>query len=257
MEQIGQTVLEVGERVKRAAEERRAALPDCRDHPGQKISDCAECLREQAERERAYAESVREDSRIQAVMEAHDSCSAFPARFAEAITDHPNVMEWAATFKNTLSPPLGLVLLGPTGTGKTWQAYGALRAACLHPVPTRIGYRRRQWKAAPFADIMAQLRPRSKVDSEAIMDQLKSVDLLLVDDLAAAKGSEWVEEQTYRLINGRYEAMLPTIFTTNLGGAELREAIGDRIASRLVETCVRVALSGEDRRRIKPREASA
>jgi DNA replication protein DnaC len=43
--------------------------------------------------------------------------------------------------------------------------------------------------------------------------------------------------------------MLPSIFTTNLPLADLRSGLGDRIASRLVETCDRVMLTGSDRRR--------
>jgi DNA replication protein DnaC len=58
-----------------------------------------------------------------------------------------------------------------------------------------------------------------------------------------------VEEITYRLINGRYEAMRPSIFVSNLPTEDFKSAVGDRIASRLAETCVRVALTGPDRRR--------
>lgn len=76
--------------------------------------------------------------------------------------------------------------------------------------------------------------------------------LLLLDDLGAAKTSEWTEELTYRLINHRYEHMLPTLITTNLPTAELRTALGDRVASRLAEMTERVILTGPDRRRTAP-----
>lgn len=255
MDHIGQSVLEVGERVRRAAEERRAALPDCTEHPDHKAHDCPACAAEYETRRQQEWDAHRESLRAEAIHEAQESLATFPPRFRDAVADQPDVLRWAAQFADTDSDPLGLLLLGPTGVGKTWQAYGALRAAVGFPVPTRVGFRRRQWKAAPFADLMASLRPRPRVDSDEVMNQLRTVDLLLIDDLAAAKGSEWVEEQTYRLINGRYEAMLPTIFTTNLALNELREAIGDRIASRLAETCNRVVLAGKDRRRApKPQQ---
>ena len=57
---------------------------------------------------------------------------------------------------------------------------------------------------------------------------------------------------TYRLINHRYEHMLPTLITTNLPTAELRTALGDRVASRLAEMTERVILTGPDRRRTAP-----
>jgi DNA replication protein DnaC len=245
MEDISKTVLEVGQRVRQATLDRRAELPDCHRHPEYKAVDCPAC----AEDERRQLAELREQHRTEAVAAAEQEHAKFPPRFRDAVADHPKVLEWVTQFADPSAIPTSLLLLGPTGVGKTWQAYGALRAASLHPALTRTSYRCRFWTAAPFADLMAMLRPRPKVDSEEVMKDLREVDLLLVDDLAAAKGSEWVEEQTYRLINGRYEAMLPTIFTTNLALNELRDAIGDRIASRLAETCTRVVLAGSDRRR--------
>lgn len=76
--------------------------------------------------------------------------------------------------------------------------------------------------------------------------------MLLLDDLGAAKTSEWTAELTYRLINHRYEHLRPTLITTNLPTADLRTTLGDRIASRLAEMTQRVILTGPDRRRHRP-----
>jgi DNA replication protein DnaC len=247
VDHIAQTVLEVGDRVRRAAGQRHTELPECHIHPGQKALNCDGCAQDQL----ADLAAMREQSRQDAIRRTHDDLTKFPPRFRDATATHPEVLNWATQFATEDTTPTSLLLLGSTGVGKTWQAYGALRQAVTHPVPVRSGYRCRAWIAAPFADLMARMRPRPRVDSEEVMAEYRAADLLLVDDLAAAKGSEWVEEQTYRLINGRYEDMLPTIFTTNLALGELREAIGDRIASRLAETCTRVVLTGADRRRVK------
>jgi DNA replication protein DnaC len=251
VEHIGQSVIEVSERIRRANEERYAALPDCAEHPGYKQRDCVECQQVRAELRQREVEMHLAEQRAEAVYGAEQSFGTFPPRFRSAVADHGQVVAWGEQFADETATPPGLLLLGPTGVGKTWQAYGALKSACVHPIRSRFGYRPRQWKAAPFADLMASLRPRSRYDTEEVMEELKAVDLLLVDDLAAAKGSEWVEEQTYRLINSRYEAMLPTIFTTNLAIGELRDAIGDRVASRLAESCTRIVLAGADRRRAR------
>lgn len=171
----------------------------------------------------------------------------FPKRFVEADADHMDVHAWACRYLLSPKESPSLLIVGPTGTGKTWQAYGALRIAVTQPAgPT--------WQATTFADFIASLRPSAK-DPEANLDRYRSARLLLLDDLGAAKSSEWVEETTYRLLNHRYEAMLPTIYTTNLPLAELREGLGDRLASRLVETCERVVLTGSDRRR-QPKAAA-
>jgi DNA replication protein DnaC len=71
----------------------------------------------------------------------------------------------------------------------------------------------------------------------------------VLDDLGAHKGTEWTAEQTFRLINHRYEQHLATVVTSNLSAPELRARVGDRVTSRLVEMCRHVALKGSDRRR--------
>lgn len=193
------------------------------------------------------------ERRIEVTNHAHIQCDTrFPARYRPAAADHPAVLAWIRrTVAADLGDAPGLLLLGGVGRGKTWQAYGALRIVATAVRPVRgAGWRGPSFAAHTFADLMASLRPRSGVDTEALISRYRSLDMLLVDDLAAGKSSEWVEEATYRIINGRYEAMLPTIYTSNLPLDQLRDTIGDRIASRLAETCTRVVLDGPDRRRL-------
>lgn len=187
----------------------------------------------------------------QVVESAYARCDTqFPRRYVNATTDHPGVTTWADAYRNDPDNTPSLLLLGPTGTGKTWQAYAALRLAATHPRPhPGVGYRTIGWQAGTHADLLASLRPNSRNDTEETFKQLRTVQLLLIDDLGVAKNSEWVEDITYRLVNGRYEQMMPTIFTSNLAVDQLRDALGDRIASRLAETCTRIVLTGPDRRR--------
>ena len=162
-----------------------------------------------------------------------------PPRFRDATATHPAVTAWCASF--TESSP-SLLILGPVGTGKTHQAYGAVRTLAMRGVT--VG-----WHADTAAGLFASLRPRDGSDSEAEYRRVAAVPLLLLDDLGAAKGSEWTEEILYRLINDRYEAMLPGLFTSNIPAPQLRDALGDRVASRLAEMCRQIALRGNDRRR--------
>nr|WSY57840.1 ATP-binding protein [Streptomyces sp. NBC_00886] len=177
-----------------------------------------------------------------------------PARYRRALADHRQITAWADQIARAGRPgPTGpgiaegpsLLIAGPTGTGKTYQAYGAVRALLTRGVRLR-------WEATTSADLHARLRPRAGHDGERELQTLSRSPLLLLDDLGAAKTSEWTEELTYRLINHRYECMLPTLITTNLPTAELRIALGDRVASRLAEMTERVILSGPDRRRTAP-----
>jgi DNA replication protein DnaC len=106
-----------------------------------------------------------------------------------------------------------------------------------------------RWRATTAADLYADLRPRPGVDSERELAAFARCPLLLLDDLGAAKASEWVEEVTYRLVNRRYNHLLPTLITTNLPISDLRDHLGDRVTSRLAQMTDRVAFEPVDRRR--------
>lgn len=136
-----------------------------------------------------------------------------------------------------------LLLLGVTGVGKTYEAYGAMRELAVTGV---YG----QWQVTTAADLYAALRPRHGIDSEAEFRKYRGARLLLVDDLGAErKPTEFTEEINFRLINWRYENHLPTLFTSNVEPKQLAERLGDRVTSRIAEMCQRVAIKGNDRRR--------
>jgi DNA replication protein DnaC len=92
------------------------------------------------------------------------------------------------------------------------------------------------------------MRPRHGIDAEAEFRAVADATLLVLDDLGAAKGSEWVEEINYRLVNHRYEHQLATLFTSNILPRDLAGALGERVSSRLKEMTDRVTLKGTDRR---------
>jgi DNA replication protein DnaC len=186
-----------------------------------------------------------------------------PPRYQDATIDGeaaPGVLAWATelchtaaatarAFNPRVSTGRSLLVLGPVGTGKTHQAYGAIRQI----VHTGVAV---SWLATTAADMYAEarLRPRDwgrNEDAHGItpVNRYMRIPLLLLDDLGAAKASEWTEEITYRVINYRYEQELPTIVTSNLGVPELRDGLGERVASRLREMAIRVPLKGDDRRR--------
>ncbi|WP_346158689.1 ATP-binding protein [Streptomyces roseiscleroticus] len=183
-----------------------------------------------------------------------------PARYRAAVADHPAVAAWVREVAAGGRPgPEGapglaegrsLLIVGTTGTGKTYQAYGAVRSLLIAGVRLR-------WKAVTAADLYAELRPRPGHDGERELMDLARCPLLIIDDLGAAKNSEWTEEVTMRLVNRRYNAMLPTLVTTNLGMTDLRAHVGDRVASRLTEMTDRVILDGPDRRRALAAERRA
>lgn len=86
-------------------------------------------------------------------------------------------------------------------------------------------------------------------NSESILDKLKNVPYLVLDDVAAEKPSDWAREQMYILINYRYEHKLTTSFTSNVSEKLMIENVGGRVVSRLYDMCEFVINNAEDYRR--------
>lgn len=168
-----------------------------------------------------------------------------PVRFREAATDDKDVLAWCEAFGPD-SP--SLLIIGPTGSGKTHAAYAAIRVLAAQGIPVK-------WDALTAPDLYARLRPRDGIDTEGVFQGIASAELLMLDDLGAAKASEWTEEVNYRLVNFRYDRSLPMILTSNLpviaaaGKPSLSAALGERVMSRLSGMCQYVTLRGPDRRR--------
>lgn len=218
------------------AERRTAAQTTCVRHVDSLLDAYGFCMDCEAERENEVANRYWLEELEGQIRER------VPLRFRSAVTDRADVLAWAAQFAADPATAPSLLLLGPTGTGKTHQAYAAARVA--------LTARKATWLATTATDMFATLRPRTGVDTEAVMDRYRNTMLLLIDDVGVAKQSEWVEEVTYRVLNGRYEQMRPTVITSNLVLPDLKHALGDRVASRLAETSVRIVLDGPDRRRL-------
>ena len=94
---------------------------------------------------------------------------------------------------------------------------------------------------------------RYEDDKEAVfrlMQKIMNVPLLMLDDIGAGTMSDFAREQTFIIINARYENELSTISTSNLSLKELAsdKHLGKRIVSRLCNNCVITKLSGADKR---------
>lgn len=176
--------------------------------------------------------------------------TAAPYRYRQATAEHPAVRAWADRAAADIRSAGILVLHGSIGSGKTHQAYGALRRVA------EAGPRNFQMIATTAPDLYGLLRPGgSDKGSEHELKRLMRIPLLLLDDLGTEKLSEFTEEATYRIVNHRYNESLPLLITTNLPiktGAptpDLVTRLGDRLASRLAQTATIVGFDGPDLRR--------
>lgn len=81
-----------------------------------------------------------------------------------------------------------------------------------------------------------------------LYEQIKSVDLVIWDDIGVTGATAIELESLYALINHRLAAGRSNIYTGNLDDKELAEFLGPRLASRIWNNSTRIELLGEDRR---------
>jgi DNA replication protein DnaC len=142
------------------------------------------------------------------------------------------VRRYVDTLEERLEEGKGIWFQGDVGTGKTTLAMlisaEALRrshSVAIYSLPRLLGLLRET-----FSD-------ESESSLSQLLDRLAAVELLHVDDVGAEQSSPWVLEQLYSIVNTRYEDGRAMLLTTNLNPAELREQIGERTVSRIIEMC--------------------
>ena len=145
----------------------------------------------------------------------------------------------AMAFTNSLarskSRP-GLIFEGDVGSGKTFLA-----AAIANELITK-GVDVEFIVVPEFLDTLRQgMHSDSKEDNTLII-RAKSATVLILDDMGAHNFSPWVQNMLFTIINYRLNHQLPIIITTNLDVMQLYDAVGERIASRLMETGTNVKL---------------
>jgi len=141
----------------------------------------------------------------------------------------------------------GLYFVGPPGTGKSHLAYGILGALLRQGVPGVCG---------SVPEVLDLLRPgKEAANAEERLELLKSIDLVVLDDLGVEKSTDWALERLYMIVNARYNEVLPTIITSEFELEVLERLTGwERITSRIFEMCYLVAMDGDDfRKEVPPR----
>jgi DNA replication protein DnaC len=166
----------------------------------------------------------------------------------------------------------GLLLVGDVGLGKTHLAVGLLQALVREKGAKGI--------FCDYRDLLKQIQNsygRSDLSERDILAPVFEADVLVLDELGAAKPTDWVWDTVQHILNTRYNDRRTTIITTNYPNdresppnlydnlsrdkasakkAMHEDTLGDRITermrSRLQEMCVVVEMQGEDfRQKVK------
>lgn len=142
-----------------------------------------------------------------------------------------------------------LLMLGGYGTGKTHLA-----ASIANYV---VQDHQMQVYFAVAPDLLHYLRsayaPGSDTTYDERFEQIRSVYLLIIDDLGAEQSTPWATEKLYQIFNYRYNLRLPTVVTSNCD----LDRLDPRICSRLCDPdlCRHVFVTASDyrMRRMDPR----
>lgn len=100
---------------------------------------------------------------------------------------------------------IGLILWGDKGRGKSFYAGCICNRLISKGIPAY---------AITEPQIINDMF--KAVDKNEYIGKLAKYPLLLIDDFGAARSTEYSREQIYTIVDERYKANLPTIFTTNL-----------------------------------------
>lgn len=197
----------------------------------QKMSKIAEKLKKEANLSKRFTtrtfDNFLVDNQIQ--KKAYDLAKNYTKNIDKALEDGTGII---------------FVGQGCVGTGKTHLACAIANDLLDRGYPVKV---------INVAKMIYQIKEDFKVD------EYINVPILLIDDLGKETGTQWVCETLYLIFNERYEAMKPTIITTENGLDEIRKNYitvvngqtidrGKSIISRLTEDFIYVPLTGGDYR---------
>lgn len=148
----------------------------------------------------------------------------------------------------------GLYFEGTCGTGKTHLAVAIAMKLINQGVPVIC-----KTSIDLLASIKQSYERDSTVNEEDVIEAYNTVDLLVIDDLGKERATEWSVPILYRIINDRYENMLPTVITTNYNTDDLIDKLNasndnekaEAIISRFKGSAFCVTMAWEDYRRMR------
>lgn len=162
--------------------------------------------------------------------------------------DHANpkvskvAKSYVENFPLMLKEGMGLMFHGNVGSGKTYIA------ACIANALIDQGY---PCMVTNFARLINTISGMYEGKQQYI-DGLNKFDLLVIDDLAAERDTEYMNETVQNIIDNRYRCGKPLIVTTNLKAKEFQNPTDvkkERTYSRLRKLCIPVKVIGADRRK--------
>lgn len=165
-------------------------------------------------------------------------------------------INYVKSAKKVLENNIGLYIYGDNSTGKTFLA------ACICNELLRMGHRCIYTNLATILNEIHRSYDTGNMGENMLMNRLQSYEFAFIDDLGKefigreynANASKWAEEKLFEVINARYNAQKPIVFTSNYSIMDLERVLklDKAIIERINEMATRVLkLSGDDFRLVK------
>ena len=195
----------------------------------------------------------REHNRIQRrIQQAHFQQSAWMQDLdfsAQRGLERSQVLQLAQT--TWITKGLNLIILGPTGAGKTFLACALGRVACQHDLIVRYFRLPRFFQAVKTAQFEGEY-PR-------FLKSLSKTHLLILDDWLRDPPSLAETQTLLDILDDRYglqSTMLATQFPVSTWHACLPDpTLADAILDRLVHNAHRIEMQGESQRKLRAESA--
>lgn len=207
------------------------------------------CVQDQKAREEKERRKVQRDQKIQRMrIKGFDRAELQNWTFDRDDGGSPKITaaakRYCAQFEHFKANGKGLLFYGTVGTGKTFTAACIANELISKGTPVLM---------TNFSKIINRLQGSFEGRQE-YLDSLSEFDLIIIDDLAAERNTEFVNEIVYTVIDARYRSGLPMIITTNIDAKKMMnetEQARQRIYSRIIERCHPIEVKANDRRQEK------
>lgn len=194
------------------------------------------------------ARESRKAARVYRMSVDRNTKTAFPHADYKHMTfdaddmKNQDATEYARRFAETFNPEnsMGLVFCGERGAGKTFLS------ACIANYLLKRGF---SVEMTNITRISQAVDATFEGRAEEIK-RLMQLDLLILDDLGTERGTEYMLEHAFNIIDGRYKANKPMVISTNVTFDDMAtesDIAKGRIYDRIIEKCFPVEMSGNRR----------